>query len=150
MDVELIKSLAKLSEAGVDVNLLLGQNQAPTEEPKKDASETISFEDVLAMVQKKEEPKPEPKPASNNVAFEDIMKLIKASQTPAKEEPAPEPKKEENAAASISDEQFNKLLQAMNQKNVAIDVPDDSEWKKNLSAHFNEIINGENANKEEK
>lgn len=149
MDVELIKSLAQLSKAGVDVNLLLGQNQAK-EEPKKEASETISFEDVLAMVQKKPEPKPEPKPASNSVAWDDVMKLIKASQTPAKEEPAPEPKKEESAAASISDEQFNKLLQAMNVKNVAIDVPDDNDWKNRLSAHFSELINGTNETKEEK
>lgn len=143
MDVELIKSLAQLSKAGVDVNLLLDQNQAPKEEPKKEASETISFEDVLKMVQEKNkpEPKPEPKPASNNVSFDDVLKLIKATQKPA-EKPEEKPEEKTEPASGLSDDQFGKLLQAMNVKNVAIDIPNDDDWKKRMENHFSELING--------
>ena len=142
MDVELIKALATLSGAGVDVKTLIGQNQAEVK-PKPEQNETISFEDVLKMVQEKNkpEPKPEPKPASNNVSFDDVLKLIKATKEPEKKE---EPEVKETAPASgLNDDQFNKLLQAMNVKNVAIDIPEDNEWKKNLANHFSELINGE-------
>ena len=139
MDVELIKALATLSGAGVDVKTLIGQNQAEDKDEKKDEN-TISFEEVLKMLQAKPEPKPESKPASNNVSFDDVLKLIKAAKEPEKKE---EPEDKEAAPASgLNDEQFNKLLQAMNVKNVAIDIPEDNEWKKNLANHFSELING--------
>lgn len=146
MDVELIKALATLSGAGVDVKTLIGQNQEEVKEETKNEN-TISFEDVLKMVQEKNkpEPEPEPKPASNNVSFDDVLKLIKATQKPAEK-----PEEKTEPASGLSDDQFGKLLQAMNVKNVAIDVPNDDDWKKRMESHFSELINGTNNEKEEK
>jgi hypothetical protein len=136
MDVELIKSLATLAAAGVDVKTLLGQNQEP------------------AKPEKPNEEKPDQEASGENISFETILKLIQASNKPEpKPEPKEEPKEEPKAepkSEGLSSDQFEKLLQAMNTKNASIDMPDNDEWKKNLANHFSELINGNNVSKEEK
>lgn len=109
-----------------------------------------SKEDIEKLsVPKKEEPKKEeakkeePKHDGIRISEEQLSKLLSLGKELPKEEPKEEPK--ENTSTTLSNEQFDILLQKLRTNGANIDVPKTPDIQEKLADHFKSLF-GNNTN----
>lgn len=110
-----------------------------------------SKEDIekLSVPEKKEPTKEAPKLDGIQLSEEQLSKLLSLDKEVPKEVPKEEPKKEEpkENTTTLSNEQFDVLLQKLRSNGANIDVPKTPDIQEKLAEHFKSLFGNTNSDK---